>query len=150
MKNKIMEKIRNRDIEMRSRYFFWAKKMGLQSLLAFSIVLGALLLNILFYFFKKTNAIYDMPFGWSRVGKILLALPYDYIFLFFITILLANYIVHKFDLSCGIKMNYNIALIVLLVMTVLLSSFFLKSGIEDGMKFWAKNKIMEKSALPGK
>ncbi|MFA5994141.1 MAG: hypothetical protein WC823_04230 [Parcubacteria group bacterium] len=143
VKDQVMQKIKQEQIEMRPAYFFWLKKIGLQSLLAFFVVLGALILNIAFYFLKKINALDALSFGWVGMDKFLLALPYDYIFLFIITMLLANLIIHQFDLSYAISMNTRVAALLLLVMTLLLSAFFLTNGIEDMLKVWDKNKVLE-------
>lgn len=141
MKKQIMQKINNKDIEMKSCYFFWAKKLCLQSLLAFFVVLSALLLNIAFYFIKKTDTLKSLSSGWSGMENFLLVLPYEYIFLFFITMLLANLAIHRLDLSHGIKMNSAMALLFLLIVTFLLSLFFSLNGIEDAIYFWTKNGI---------
>ncbi|MFA5994369.1 MAG: hypothetical protein WC823_05415 [Parcubacteria group bacterium] len=146
VKEQIMQKIKEEHIEMRPAYFFWMKKIGLQSLLAFSIVFGALVLNSLFYFFKKMDALGVLSLGWDGMDRLLLSLPYDYIALFIISIVLANFIIHQFDLSYQISMNTNVAVLVLLGLTFLLSAFFLISGIEDVLKFWDKDRLLKKNA----
>ncbi|MDP1620183.1 MAG: hypothetical protein Q8M12_04260 [bacterium] len=91
-----------------------------------------------------------MAFGWPGLKIILLTLPYDYIILFIITIVLANFIIHKFDLSRGICMDSNIAVLALLAVTLLLGSFFAVAGAEDVMGGWFKKTIPGDIAVSGR
>lgn len=150
MKHRVMQKIREEKIRMRHPFVFMAHKLGLQSILALAIVASALILNIFLYFLKKTGVLKFLSLGWPGLKVILITLPYDYIVLFIITILLANFIIHKFDLSRGISMNSNVSVVFLLAVTLLLSSFFAVNGIEDIAKGWSKNKIPNDVAISGK
>jgi len=145
-----MREIKDKKIKMRHPFIFLAQKLGLQSILALSIVASALLLNIVLYFFKKTGVLKFLSLGWPGLKIVLMTLPYDYIVLFIITIILANFIVHKFDLSRGISMNSNVSVVALLAFTLLLSSFFAVSGVENTVKGWSKNKIPPDVAISGK
>ena len=88
--------------------------------------------------------------GWPGLKIVLITLPYDYIALFIITIVLANFIVHKFDLSRGISMNSNVAVAGLLAAVFLLSSFFAVGGVGNIVKDWSKNKVPTDVAISGK
>ena len=150
MKNKVMQEIRNKKVKMHHPFVFLAKKLGLQSILALTIVICALLLNIFLYFLKKTGVMKFLALGWPGLKIVLLTLPYDYIILFIITLILANFIIHKFDLSHGISMNSNVSVVALLAVTILLSSFFAVNGIEDMVRGWSKNKVPSDVAISGK
>lgn len=150
MKNEIMEKIKKENIRMHPASLFVAQKLGLQSILALMILASALLLNIFLYFLKKTGILKFMSFGWPGLKIILLTLPYDYIALFIITIVLANYIMHKFDLSRGIRMNSNVAVLFLLAITLLLGSFFAVNGMESAIQGWSKNTLPGDKAISGR
>ncbi|EKE11396.1 MAG: hypothetical protein ACD_15C00087G0001 [uncultured bacterium] len=149
VKDEVMQKIKERNIKMKPCFFFIIRKAGLESLLAFFIVFGAIALNSLFYFLKKTKATDFLFFGWVGLDNFLTSLPYDYIVLFIISILLANFLIHKFDLSYGISMNSNMALFFLLVITLALSSFFLLNGIEEVLSSYSKNKAPGKEIVLG-
>jgi len=150
MKDEIMQKIKNEKIQMRPASLFLAQKLGLQSVLALMILASALLLNIFLYFLKKTGLLKFMIFGWPGLKIVLLTLPYDYIALFIVTIILANYIIHQFDLSRGISMNSNVAVLALLSVTFLLGSFFAFNGIESALRGWSKNAIPADMAVSGR
>lgn len=135
---------------MRPASVLLAQKLGWQSVLALSIMASALLLNIFLYFLKKTGVMKFMAFGWPGLKIVLLTLPYDYIALFIITIMLANFIIHKFDLSRGIRMDSNIAVLALLAVTLLLGSFFAIGGVEDVVNGWSKKTIPGEVAVMGK
>ncbi len=145
VKEQVMQKIKQENIEMRPAYFFWLKKIGLQSLLAFFIVLGALLGSGILYLIKRMQLLGGLSFGWTGLERFLVSLPYDYIALFIITIALANVIIRQFDMSYDISMNTRMSVLLLLVMTLLLSAFFLINGIGDMLKVWDKNKVLEGS-----
>ncbi|MFA7209381.1 MAG: hypothetical protein WC120_03770 [Parcubacteria group bacterium] len=150
MKQEIMQKIKEKKIRMRPASLFLAQKLGLESVLALSILASAFLLSTFLYFLKKTGVMKFMAFGWPGLKIILLTLPYDYIILFIITIVLANFIIHKFDLSRGICMDSNITVLALLAVTLLLGSFFAVAGAEDVMGGWSKKTIPGEVAVMGK
>lgn len=139
MRDKIMRKIKEGNIKMKPSFYFWMRKAGLESLLAFFVVFGAIALNSLLYFIKKKHTIDFLFFGWTGLEKFLGAFPYDYMVLLIISILLANFLIRKFDLSYGIVMNTNMALLFLLVITLSISSFFLVNGIEDVLSHYSKD-----------
>ncbi|MDZ4384826.1 MAG: hypothetical protein U0944_00205, partial [Candidatus Moranbacteria bacterium] len=145
-----MQKIKEKKIRMRPASLFLAQKLGLESVLALSILASAFLLSTFLYFLKKTGVMKFMAFGWPGLKIILLTLPYDYIILFIITIVLANFIIHKFDLSRGICMDSNITVLALLAVTLLLGSFFAVAGAEDVMGGWFKKTIPGDIAVAGK
>jgi len=145
-----MQKIKDQKIRMRPASVLLAQKLGWQSVLALSIMASALLLNIFLYFLKKTGVMKFMAFGWPGLKIVLLTLPYDYIALFIVTIVLANFIIQKFDLSRGIRMDSNIAALALLSVVLLLSSFFAVAGVDDAMQGWSKNTIPGDIAVAGK
>lgn len=145
-----MQKIKSEKIRMRPASVFLAEKLGLESALALLILASALLVNIFLYFLKKTGILKFMFFGWPGLKIILLTLPYDYIILFIVTIVLASFIMHKFDLSRGIRMGSNMSVLTLLTVTLLLGSFFAVSGVESITHGWSKNEIPSSMGVSGR
>lgn len=145
-----MQEIKDKKIKMRPSCFFGAKKICLESLLAAFVVIGALALNFLWYFFKRTSPIEFLSFGWKGVERFFLYLPYGYIILLIGIVLMASFAVSRFDLSRGIKMNSNMAILACVAVIFFLSSIFLVSGIEDSMKLWGKNRIPKKGVVSGR
>lgn len=146
----VMEKIHNKKIRMKHPLFFLAQKLGLQSVLVLVITAAALLVSILLYFLKKTNVLKFLSLGLPGLKVIFLTLPYDYIALFIITVILANYILRKLDLNQEHKFFFNAPVVTLFVIAVLIGSFFCIMGIEQITKGWSKNKIPENMAICGK
>lgn len=150
VKNKVLQKIKEKNIKMRHPFIFLAQKLGLHSVLALAIICGSLLVSIGLYFFKKTGVLKFLSLGWPGLKIVLISLPYDYIALFIFTILVASYIIHQLDLSHGIKLSSNAVLFSLLVVTILIGSFFAVNGIEQIIKGWSKNKVPEDIAVAGR
>jgi len=150
IRHKVMREIRDKKVRMRPAFVFVAQKLGLQSILALAIVTGALVLNIFLYFLKKTSVLKFLSFGWPGLKIVLMTLPYDYIVLFLIAIILANYIVHQLDLSRGLRMTANASAFALLVITVGIGAFFAVNGIENTIRGWSNNKIPSDAAVSGR
>lgn len=146
----VMHEIEEKKIKMRSRLFFVAQKIGLESILAVSIFGGALLVSITLYFFKKTNVLKYLSFGFPGLKVILATLPYDYIALFLIALLVANFIVRRIDAMDGKRLPTRVTSLSLLVIIFFIGSFFAVMGIEQIIKGWSKNKVSRDIAIEGK
>ena len=51
----IISEIKAKKISIRSKYAVWAEKLGIGSSLALSVVIAAILFNLVFYWFKITG-----------------------------------------------------------------------------------------------
>jgi hypothetical protein len=147
--HKVMDKIKRDDIRMKSPFFFLAKKLGLESVLILAVFSGALLVNILLYFLKKTKLIKFLAFGWPGLKVFLTTLPYDYIALFIFTLILANYIVKKIDFSVKKIISVNTMVIFLFLISVFLGTFFAMIGVDQIIKGWSKNCIPKETSISG-
>ena len=150
VRKKVMDKIRGEGIKIRSPFYFVAQKLGLESALILSVVGGAFLVSVLLYFLKKTKLLKFLVFGWPGLKIFLLTLPYDYIALFIITVLLANYIVKKLDLSVKKIISVNIIVIFLFLVSVFLGTFFAVIGMEQIARGWSHNRIPRATSISGR
>jgi len=147
---KIMSEINSRKIKMKSRALIIAEKIGMESFLALCILGGALAFSIFLYFLKKTSLLKFLFFGWPGIKIFLQTLPYDYIALFLITFLAANYLIHKMDFSVNRIVPANLVLLLLFLATIFIGSFFALIGAEQLLKGWSNNKLPRQNAVWGR
>jgi hypothetical protein len=150
IKNRIMEKIKTKKIQMRSPFVFMAEKLGLESALVTAIIFGALLVSITFYFLKKTGILKFLSLGAPGFKVFLLTLPYDYIVLFIVTLVLAIYFANKIELFCGSCEHGNTFGFYLFLGALILGFFFAAMGVGHFFKGWSKNKIPDEMAIQGR
>lgn len=94
-----MGQIKSGKLDMRSRWLYVAKKVGLRSGLALSLVVLAFLFNIFFYYIKANNLLLSLHSGASTWQEVLHSLPYDLILFILLSIFCLNCIIKKFDFS---------------------------------------------------
>ena len=131
IKEKIMRDIKEKRIKMRSPLVFAAEKLGLESALVTSVIAGALLVSVIFYFLKKTEALRSLGLGMPGIGPFFLALPYDYISLFILTIILAIYFANRIEIFCGECERTDRFAVSFLLIAILLGLFFAVMGVGD-------------------
>jgi hypothetical protein len=150
VKSKVMGEIRKKKIRMTCHAAILAKKLGLESAMLGSLIFGALLISVFFYFFKKTKLIKFVNLGVPGLKVLLTTIPYDYIVLFIVSIILAVYLANKLDLSYENKVSGNILAIFFLMASIILGVFFILAGFHETVKGWSKNKIPRDNAVWGK
>jgi len=99
LKKEIMTQIRDDKITIKSRWIFLAKKIGLRSGLALTIIFLIFFINAFFFYIKANGFLLSLHFGSSVWQKLLHALPYDLMLLIIIFLVLLNYIIKRFDFS---------------------------------------------------
>jgi len=149
VKSKVMQKIRARKVEMTSPLVLLAKKMGLQSVLALCIVAGALAISSVFYVLKKVGALQmlslDLP---TALRRMILFLPYDYIALFLITVILGAFLVKEIFYFEGMQFTKRVSVIFLLLLTFLIGLIFAYAGIgQVGQGLTSQAKTSEQAVL---
>ena len=130
IKSKVMQKIRARQIRMTHPGVVVAKKLGLQSVLALSIIAGAIAISSVFYVLKKVGVLQllssDLP---GAIGKIILYMPYDYIVLFLITIIIGAFLIREIFYFEGMQFSKRISAIFLFLVTLIIGLIFGYAGI---------------------
>jgi hypothetical protein len=150
IKEKVMQKIKTGKIKMRSRFIFIAEKLGLESALAAAIIFGALFVSILFYFLKKTGVLKFLSLGIPGLKIFLLTLPYDYIAILIISIILAIYFANQIELFCGKCTHTDFFAVCFFSISLILGIFFGAIGVGEYLKGWSKKDIPRESAIHGK
>lgn len=150
VRNSVMGKIKTRKIKMRSHLVFLAEKLGLESALIISLLAGAILISIFFYFFKKTGLLKFLSLGIPGFQVFLYTLPYDYVALFLIAILLAVYFAKKLDLPCKENMSCDRMSVLFITLSILVGLFFILIGLHETLRGWSSNKVPRDMAVFGK
>ena len=101
VKDKVMADIRSHKVKMKSPWVFLAEKIGLESAIMAALICGALLVSLIFYFFKKTSLLKYLAMGFSGVRVFFQALPYSYIVLFVSCVLLAVWLANRLEVFRG-------------------------------------------------
>jgi len=96
-KKKVIEKIESGEVKIKSRWFFLARKLGLQSGLALSVILLIIIVNAFFYYIKTNNLLSELHYGPSLWQEVLHFFPYDLVLIGVILILIINFLVRKFE-----------------------------------------------------
>lgn len=149
VKHPIMEKIRQGSIKMKHPFVFIVEELGLRSALFVLVLAGAFSFSVILYLLKKTGALEFLSFGFPGIFVFLKILPYDYIALLLIAILVGSYILKKLDVSRAFGFFHIAPTVFLLLLISAIGLFFLKSGIEQTNKGIRESKLPE-DALHGK
>lgn len=150
MKSRVMGEIKKKQICITCPSMVFAKKMGLESALVFSIIWGALMISIFLYFLEKTKLFKFIGLGFPGLKIFLTTIPYDYIALFILSMIAAIYFANKLDLSYERKIPDNLFVLVFVLASILVGMFFVAMGFHEIVKGWSKNDIPHDSAIVGR
>jgi hypothetical protein len=150
MKSKVMEEIKAKKIRMRSPLVFLAEKLGMESALAVFLIFSILLVSLIFYFLKKNGLLKFLSLGMPGVKVFFQVLPYDYIVLFIIAIILAVYLANKIELFQGNFEHTDIFIGIFLIGAIVLGIIIGMLGAGDFFHGWNKKKIPKDMAIHGK
>ncbi|MBU4422045.1 hypothetical protein KKB41_03780 [Patescibacteria group bacterium] len=115
LEDKIMSKIKNRQVKLRSKYIFLAEKLGLESAFALSVVLAALFFNLFFFYLKTTDNLEYLSFGSAGTYAFLESFPYLLVITFVLFLFLAGYLLTKTDFSYKKPFGYFAAGLIIFV-----------------------------------
>ncbi|KKQ27864.1 MAG: hypothetical protein US42_C0004G0003 [Candidatus Magasanikbacteria bacterium GW2011_GWC2_37_14] len=93
VEKKVMSEIKTGRIKLKSKYLFLVEKLGLSSILVFSIFLAVLFFSLFFYYLKTTDNLWYLSFGSRGFFAFLESFPYLLIALFIILILIAGLVI---------------------------------------------------------
>lgn len=150
VKNKVMGEIKKKKIKITCPSMILAKKLGLEGGLVFSIICGALLVSIFLYFLKKTKLLKFIGLGFPGLKVFLATIPYDYIILFILSVIVAIYFANKLDLSYERSIPDNFFTLIFLTASIVVGLFFVFVGVHETVKGWSKNKIPRDIAIEGR
>jgi hypothetical protein len=116
LENNIMNKIKTGQVKLKSKYVFLAEKLGLGTAFTLSIVLSALLFNLILFYMKETDNLYYLSFGKNGVLAFLESFPYALVVAFILFIILAGYLITKSDVSYKKPFGYFTVSLIVFVM----------------------------------
>lgn len=122
-----MSQIKSGKLDMKSRWVYVAKKIGLGSGLALTMLVLAFSINIFLFYVQSNNLLPFLHEGSSTWQEILHSLPYDLILIILILLLGLNFIIKKFDFSYkkpfSMIFSVFIGLIIWAAMMLFISNF---------------------------
>ncbi len=116
LEKNIMDKIKTGQIKLKSKYVFLAEKLGLETAFALSIVLSALLFNLILFYMKETDNLQYLSFGKMGILAFLESFPYSLVVAFIVLIVLAGYLITKSDVSYKKPFGYFAISLIVFVM----------------------------------
>jgi hypothetical protein len=150
VKDSVMKRIKEKQVKMKCASFFLAEKMGLQGALIASLVVGALIISITFHFLDKTKLFRFSSLGFPGLRVIFLTIPYDYLVLFFLVLILAIYFAKKLDIPCRENITFERIFVYFFLASFLVGLFFITLGMHKFVKGWSTNKIPRHMSIHGK
>lgn len=97
--DKVLNRIQSDNVKIRSRWFFIAEKLGLESGLLMAILIGIIILCFILYIMEQNGVFEFMEFGPSGWSVILENIPYDLVILAITFFIVASFIIKQFDFS---------------------------------------------------
>lgn len=97
--DQILKKIKTDDVKMRSKWFFVAERLGLESGLLLSLLIGVAILCLMIYIMEENGAFEFTEFGPSGWPVIWDNIPLDLVIAAVVFFIIANYIIKQFDFS---------------------------------------------------
>lgn len=145
----IISKIKEKRLRMKSRRECFLEKLGLESALLGAILLGALLVNLTFYLLKKTGALKFLSLGIPGLKIFLSTIPYDYLILFVLSLILINYLIKKLELPYRENISCNRMTIGFFLASILIGASLAYLGVEKMVSGWSKKHIPREAAIFG-
>ena len=133
IKQDVLGKIKNEQVQMRSRLAFMLEKFGAEGFLALMVLVGALAVAVIFYILKKIGTLDFLKLGSSGWKAVFLVFPYDYLVLFLFSIIPGCFIAKKLNSSMRVKGCFRAPTFILLAVTIVLGFFLAFVG---GESFW--------------
>jgi len=112
----IMDKIKTGQVKLKSKYVFLAEKLGLGTAFALSVVLSALLFNLILFYMKETDNLQYLSFGRMGILAFLESFPCSLVAAFIVLIVLAGYLITKSDVSYKKPFGYFAISLIVFVM----------------------------------
>jgi len=131
--NKVIKKIKEKRIKMRSRFSIVAEKLGLESAAIFLLLLGVFLFGLIGYLLVQSGATEFLGFGPPGFLILIHNFPYDLLIITIIIIFLAALILKRFDFSYKKNFKLIITLIItgVIIFGIALSAFNIHEKIHQ-------------------
>lgn len=115
LENKIMGKIKDGKLKLKSKYIFWAEKLGLSTAFTLSVILSIIFFNLILFYLKETDNLKYLSFGKIGIFAFLESFPYLLVVLFIILIISSSFLLTKSDVSYKKPLNKIIILMIFFI-----------------------------------
>ena len=133
LEKKIMSGIKSGRIKLRSKYIFWAQKLGRNSAISLSTILAVLFFNLVLFYMKTTDNLGYLAFGKNGFLAFLESFPYLLVIGFVLFLLVAGYLITRTNWSYKKQFKYIILVLVGIVLITggILASTDFSQSIEE-------------------
>ncbi len=145
IEQKVMKDIHSGKVKLRSKYVFWAEKLGLGSAVVLTMLLCALAFHILLFYLQATDNLIYLSFGKVGVLAFLESFPYLLVIGFIFLVFLAALLIKKSNISYKRPFVYSI---IALLGCVIVGGWALTyTGVAERLEDEGCNKAQGKSFL---
>ncbi|HPV70867.1 MAG TPA: hypothetical protein PKY08_03190 [Candidatus Magasanikbacteria bacterium] len=95
LEEQVMSEIKSGRVKLRSKYIFLAEKLGIGSVLAFTILLAVLFFSLALFYLKSSDNLGYLSFGSRGILAFLESFPYLLVITFVVLIFIAGFIIKK-------------------------------------------------------
>ncbi len=108
LEDQVMGKIKCGQVKLRSRYIFLAEKLGIGSVLVFTVLLAVLLFSLALFYLQATDNLWYLSFGSRGIYAFLESFPYFLVVCLVLVILLSGWILKKSGVFYQKPFTYSI------------------------------------------
>ncbi len=132
LEEKILRRIKEDNITLRSRYIFIAKKLGLGGGFVLSLILAVLFFNIAFFSLRSSGNLEFLSFG--RVGLLafLESFPYEWVIIAVLFFVGAGVLLSRYDIAY--KKPFKILVTILVVLVLAGATTLTISGVNERLE----------------
>lgn len=116
LEEKILRRIKEDNITLRSRYVFIAKKLGLGGGFVLSLILAVLFFNIAFFSLRNSGNLEFLSFGQLGLLAFLESLPYEWVIVAVLFFVGAGVLLSRYDIAYKKPFKILVAILVVLVL----------------------------------
>ncbi|EKD43320.1 MAG: hypothetical protein ACD_72C00344G0001 [uncultured bacterium] len=127
-----MTQIKSGHVKLRSKYIFWAEKLGVGGALVFSILLAILFFNLVLYYLRSSDSIGYLSFGNFGLTAFLDSFPYLLVIVATASMFVAGLIVKKSDFTY--KQPFGLVALGLVVLVILVGTVLTYSNIMERLE----------------
>lgn len=150
VKNRVMDNIKEKKIKMKRPWVFAVEKFGLESAVMVALICATLLVSLIFYFFKTTALFEYLALGPLGVRVFFGALPYNYIVLFVLIVLIAVWLANRWEVFQGRSERTDFFAVLFFGLAVVLGIALSVLGIGRYLHGWDRQSVSGGDAVQGR
>lgn len=131
IEKKVMGKIRSGKVTLRSKYIFLAEKLGVGSVIVFTILLAILFFNLVLFYLKASDNLAYLSFGRFGMLAFLESFPYWLVIVFILLIFIAGYFLKKSAFAYKKPFGWLTLILIVLILLAGTGLAFTKIGFNE-------------------